>query len=364
MYICTICGNKYPLNTSNYKCQCGQLFDLEYNVFFEEEDIRNCEWSMFRYSEAMPFIGDAWKSVTLGEGMTPLRRFDDEHPEILAKVDYMMPTLSFKDRGGVMLIALAKHLGVKTVIQDSSGNAGNSIAAYAGRAGIDCEIFVPEGTSEKKIQMIKAHGADVNIVPGTREDTQKAALARADEGDVFYASHVFNPFFYQGTKTYLYEVFEQLHGKLPEHLVIPVGNGTLFFGVYYALKEMMANHWIKDYPNVILVQAEGCGPIYEAFKNDADEVSAVINTGTDAEGIAIADPLRGNQILNCIRELGGEIIQAKNETVAPMRAFLAQRGYYVEPTTAATFAGIYDLMKETELKGKIVVPLCGAGLKK
>lgn len=364
MYKCVKCKKTYPLDTFEYRCECGGLFDLDYHLNFEDEDINTFLWSQFRYAEGMPFVGDAWKRVSLGEGMTPLIAFDDDYPNILAKGEYMMPTLSFKDRGAVMLIAMAKKMGVKKVVQDSSGNAGNAVAAYAGRAGIECEIFVPEGTSEKKIKMIKAHGAVANVVPGTREDTQKATLDKAGEGDVFYASHVFNPFFYQGTKTYLYEIYEQMGGKLPDNLVIPVGNGTLFFGVYLAVREMLENHWIKETPKVILVQAEGCSPIYEAFVKNLDEVTAVKNTGTDAEGIAIAMPLRGNQILAAIRELQGQVILGYNEDVKGMRDDLAKKGYYVEPTTAATFAGFYKYMKENQVKGTTVIPLCGAGLKK
>ena len=111
-----------------------------------------------------------------------------------------MPTLSFKDRGAAVLIAHAKAIGVDRVVQDSSGNAGNSVAAYCGRVGIACDIFVPEGTSDKKIRMIEAHGATAHIIPGNRDHCADVCRATAREKQLYYANHVYNPFFYEGPR--------------------------------------------------------------------------------------------------------------------------------------------------------------------
>ena len=332
---------------------------------FSTEEIDQSEWSIFRYLKSMPFDSETeiWKDITMGEGMTAIVPYDVEYPELFVKMDYMMPTLSFKDRGAAVLIAKAKEMGIEKVIQDSSGNAGNSIAAYANRAGIKCDIYVPEGTSIKKINQIKAHGANVIIVSGTREDTAKAALNAVLNGEGYYASHVYNPFFYEGTKTYAYEIFEQLQGDIPENIVIPVGNGTLLLGSYYGFREMFDMGWIDYIPRLIAVQAEGCAPLFEAFGKDESTVNPVVNTGTQAEGIAIADPMRGKQILEAIKETKGMIITAPESDIASTRAMMAKKGFYVEPTTAATFAGYFKYVKEHTLQGKVLIPLCGAGLK-
>ena len=134
-------------------------------------------------------------------------------------MDYFMPTLSYKDRGAAVLMAHCKKIGVDSVVQDSSGNAGNSIAAYAAKAGIHCEIFVPEGTSPKKIDMILAHGAQCTVVPGSRDHCADVCREKVEREGVYYANHVYNPFFYEGTKTYIYEVMEQLH-RMPKHILI------------------------------------------------------------------------------------------------------------------------------------------------
>ncbi len=365
-YQCNECEKKYAVEDFVIKCTCGGMLNIEKRAFdFSLDEIDQSVWSIFRYLKSMPFDSafETWKDITMGEGMTAIVPFDSDHPELLVKMDYMMPTLSFKDRGAAVLIAKAKELGIKKVIQDSSGNAGNSIAAYANRAGIMCDIFVPEGTSLKKINQIKAHGANVNIIPGTREDTAKAALNAVLNGEGYYASHVYNPFFYEGTKTYAYEIYEQLKGDIPENIVIPVGNGTLLLGVYYGFKEMVELGWIDCMPRLIAVQAEGCAPLFKAFSRGDYIASPVTNTGTQAEGIAIAAPMRGKQILEAIKETNGLIITAPESEIATTRAMMAKKGFYVEPTTAATFAGYFEYKKEHQLKGKVLIPLCGAGLK-
>ncbi|WP_432664051.1 threonine synthase [Wukongibacter baidiensis] len=368
-YICSECNKRYDPKTLVFRCECGGVLDLDHFDFeFSNEDILNNEWSLFRYIKALPFAKELnrWKEITMGEGFSPIVPLDKNTPDILVKVDYLMPTLSFKDRGAVLLISKAKELGVKKVIQDSSGNAGNSIAAYASRAGIECDIYVPEGTSAKKIKQISSHGANVHIVKGSREDTAHEALMAVERGEGFYASHVYNPFFYQGTKTYAYEIYEQLNFSIPEALVIPVGNGTLLLGCYYGFKELLNLGLIDRIPKIIAVQASGCAPIYEAFKAEKNSVDAVINTGTLAEGIAIAKPMRGKQILEAVRATYGEIITAPEDKIATTRKYLAGKGFYVEPTTAATFAAFLSYYKENDhgISGKVIIPLCGAGLKK
>ncbi|QUH25944.1 threonine synthase [Serpentinicella alkaliphila] len=367
-YICNDCKSKYPINDSKILCNCGGMLNLEKDILdFTDEDINKREFSLFRYLKVLPFNRNehSWRKVSMGEGLTPIIPFDDKYKNILLKMDYLMPTLSFKDRGAVVLIAKAKELGITKVIQDSSGNAGNSVAAYASRVGISCDIYVPEGTSEKKVKQIEAHGAKVHIISGTREDTAKEALKAVNKGDGFYASHVYNPIFYEGTKTYVYEVYEQLNGCLPHSFVIPVGNGTLLLGVYIGLLELLEYGLISKLPKIIGVQAENCAPIFRAFVDGKEVVDPVENYGTKAEGIAIADPKRGKQILEAISKTNGTIITAKEEKILEAQKLLAKKGLYVEVTTAATLAAYLEYIKENnEISNQnVIIPLCGAGLK-
>lgn len=367
-YICTKCGKKHDPKTLIFRCPCGGMLDLDnFGISLSEKDIIKDEYSLFRYIKALPFREDftLWKGISMGEGLTPIVPLDADNSNLLVKLDYLMPTLSFKDRGAVVLIAKAKELGVKKVIQDSSGNAGTSIAAYASRADIQCDIYVPENTSHKKIGQIASYGANIHVIEGSREDTAKAALVAANKGEAFYASHVYNPFFYQGTKTYIYEVYEQLKGEMPDVLVIPVGNGTLVLGTYYGLKDLFNAGLISKMPQIIAVQSQNCAPIYKAFVEKRDYVEEIQTTPTLAEGIAIAEPKRGKQILAAIRATKGKIIVSPEDEILNTMKSLSNKGFFVEPTTAATFAGYAKYVEQDKslLNKKVLIPLCGSGLK-
>ena len=126
-YICTCCGKRTPTTTKEPRCECGGLFELDFTPpKWDESLIDKSEWSQFRYRRFMALEDDAWKSVTMGEGMTPIIRFDDD---VMLKMDYYMPTLSFKDRGAATLVSHMKSIGITDCVQDSSGNAGNAVAA-------------------------------------------------------------------------------------------------------------------------------------------------------------------------------------------------------------------------------------------
>ena len=260
-FVCSKCGNTVPADTRAAKCECGGLWKLDFTPpKFSFDDIDKNEWSMFRYRKFMAVDGELWREVSLGEGMTPIVKLDDN---VMLKMDYFMPTLSFKDRGAAVLITHCKAIGVDNVVQDSSGNAGNSVAAYCAKAGIGCEIFVPEGTSPKKIDMIRAHGAKCTVVEGSRDHCADVCRSKVDTDGMYYANHVYNPFFYEGTKTYIYEALEQL-GRMPANIVIPVGNGTLYIGAVKALEHLLESGVIDKMPQIIALQSEKCDPLLQA----------------------------------------------------------------------------------------------------
>ena len=190
-FVCTRCGQRTPVTNRAPKCECGGLFELDFTPpAWDASLIDRTQWNQFRYRRFMALDREAWREVTMGEGMTPIVPFDEN---VMLKMDYMMPTLSFKDRGAATLVAHMKAIGVTHCVQDSSGNAGNAVAAYAARAGISCEIFVPEGTSPSKIRMIESHGAKVNVVPGTRDHCADVCRAKVREEGAYYANHVYQP---------------------------------------------------------------------------------------------------------------------------------------------------------------------------
>jgi threonine synthase len=365
-FVCSDCGREYDPASFAWRCDCGGLLDLApYAVSLPLERIRARPATLWRYREALPFAADstAPEAVTLGEGLTPLVPFGPEQPDALLKVEYLMPTLSFKDRGAAVLVARARELGATRLVADSSGNAGTAIAAYAARAGLACDVYAPASASPKKLRQIAGYGAAVHPVPGSREDTQAAAIAAVERDRAYYASHVYNPFFYEGTKTYAYELWEQLGGQAPATLVLPVGNGTLVLGAYYGFHDLRRLGLIDRLPRIVAVQVEACAPLARAFAAGAAAATPVANAGTAAEGIAIAAPARHRQLLAAVRATGGTILAVPEAAIAPARAALAARGYDVEPTAAVPWAGYLAAPRGLTAAGPVAIPLCGAGLK-
>ncbi len=359
-FVCSVCGRRESVATRKPKCGCGGLWTLDFTPpKFDLAEVDRDEWSQFRYRKFMALEGETWRGISLGEGMTPVVRLDEN---VLLKMDYMMPTLSFKDRGAAVLVAHAKAIGVEKVVQDSSGNAGNAVAAYCARAGIGCEIFVPEGTSPKKIDMIRAHGATCTVVPGSRDHCADVCRAKVETEGLYYANHVYNPFFYEGTKTYIYEAYEQLH-RIPANLVIPVGNGTLFLGAMEALEELLAAGCIDAFPQIIALQSEKCDPLLQAAAQGRDDPAPVKPMPTLAEGIAIGQPMRGAEILAYAKKHSVRFVHAPEDRILEARAYLASKGIYIEHTTAANYAAY---LRYCELYGPTpdtLITMCGAGLK-
>ena len=357
---CYKCGHTESSATLKPRCDCGGLWDLDYTPpMFSAGRIDRNEWNMFRYHDFMALEGDSWKAVSMGEGMTPIIRLDDN---VMLKMDYFMPTLSVKDRGAAVLVSHCKDIGVKSVVQDSSGNAGNSVAAYCARAGIKCEIFVPEGTSPGKIAMIRAHGAKVNIVPGTRDHCADVCRSRVFEHGAYYANHVYNPYFYEGTKTYIYEVFEQL-GRIPEHLIIPVGNGTLFLGAVMALEHLESSGLIPHFPQIIALQSENCDPLLQAAGRNEHAPAHITPAPTLAEGIAIGRPMRGERILELARVHSIRFIHARENAILDAQSHLARHGIFCELTTAANYAAYLNYCAQYGSTPDCLITMCGAGLK-
>jgi threonine synthase len=254
-----------------------------------------------------------------------------------------------------------RELGIQKVLEDSSGNAGSAIAAYCARAGIGCEIYVPDSTSVGKLVQIQAYGASLRKVRGSREKTAEMAMEAASK--IYYASHCWNPFFLHGTKTFAFEIWEQIGWKAPDALVLPVGHGTLLLGAYIGFKELKEAGMVERIPKIVGVQAAACAPLFQAFKKGWEEIFPIEKKETMAEGIAIANPVRGRQILKAIRETGGEILTVTEREIGVAMKVISRKGHFIEPTSAATIAGLKKYLNQKKKKENIVSTLTGMGLK-
>jgi len=357
--ICESCHEHYLSSESIWQCKCGGFLSLDFHAHFPLEKIQKRKPTMWRYREALPIINDN-HIISFDEGFTPLTQEEFAGKKVFLKQDHLFPSGSYKDRGASVLVSKIRELGINKVIEDSSGNAGAAIAAYCAKANIKCYIYVPEKTSQEKLKQIERYGAHLYKIPGTREDTAKAALRQAQT--TYYASHYWNPYFFHGTKTFIFEIVEQLGWVTPDILLIPVGNGTLLYGTFIGLKELQRDNIIHKIPKIIGVQAENCAPLEYALKtNDNTLINYIRTKETIAEGIAVTNPVRVNDIIHAVKETNGDIISVKEQEILSALNDTFRKGFYIEPTSAVAIAGFKKYpMKQKEV---VVLPLTGHGLK-
>jgi threonine synthase len=362
-YTCSECGRVFAVGDQRFQCDCGGAFELEKSIDFLVDRVIRRKPTMWRYREALPIDGDE-HIVTFDEGMTPLVEWNYNNSGFLVKLDYVTPTGSFKDRGSSVLLSHLVEIGVDHFIEDSSGNAGSSIAAYAAKSGLRCEIYCPDYASEGKLAQISFYGAKLRKIRGTRADTAKVVQEKAKE--TYYASHNWNPFFIEGLKTMAFEIAEQLDWHVPDNVICPLGFGGLFMGLYIGFKELMDHDVTEKIPRLLGVQSEACCPIYEAYQKRSDSIEEYDQKRkTLAEGICATNPMRGKTILQVLKETQGAVAVVSEKEIVEGVEILARSGLFVEPTSAVVVKAIDRFQNEGILseKDQTVLVLTGTGLK-
>jgi threonine synthase len=360
-YIESTSGTTYPIDQPRWCADDGGYLNLTAGAGLKRDRIKQDRYSVWRYAAAIG-VDDA-HAVSLGEGWTPLHAGEWHHAHTLFKLEFMMPTGSFKDRGMTVMVSYLKSRGIDRVLEDSSGNAGASLSAYAAAAGMQCRILVPQTASYPKIAQIAACGADVVTIRGSRQDVADAALRMSRE--IFYASHNWVPFFVEGTKTLAYELWEQLGFSAPDNVVTPLGYGSNVLGCLRGFEELARAGEIQRVPRVFGVQAENCAPYYAAYLAGGESLVPTNVSATIAEGIASSKPTRVREVLRGVRESGGGIVAVSESEIVEALRLLARKGLYVEPTSAAGAAGLTRLLASGQVKPqeRTVLVLTGTGLK-
>ena len=360
MLKCFSCPHVYEEDKPRYKCECGGFLVHEFekapNLEPKTLALRPDSW--WRYREALPLRDDR-NIVSLGERATRLVRGRIRAEQVLFKVDGDCPTGSFKDRGSFLMISKFKEWGLTDIVGDSSGNAGASIAAYSQAAGIEAKIFAPAYTSPGKLKNIAQYKPNLVTVEGSREDTATAALQASETS--FYASHNWNPYFASGVKTLAFELWEQLQYTAPDVVIVPVGGGSSLLGLYYGFLELLQAGRIDKLPRLVAVQSNACAPLYHAFVNKQDRVTEVKKSSTVAEGIVIANPVKGSAMLKALRESNGTCLTVTDSEILASLVELETQGLLVEPTSAVGAAG-YAKALESGLvvpEEKVVIELTG-----
>ena len=358
---CADCAAPHPAQTREFACpHCGGPFEFGPPQPFERGQVDRDEPSLWRYRAALP-VTDTPTRLSMGEGLTPLVQTRLWGRSVLTKLDFLMPSGSYKDRGSVVMVAYLTRQGVSQVVEDSSGNAGASLAAYAARADLGCTVYVPAGTARGKLAQIEAHGSRVVEVPGTRQDVADAAVRAAQE--TFYASHNRHPAFVEGVKTWALEVWERLGWQAPDSVVVPLGYGSTLLGAARAFESLRLAGEIDRVPRLHVAQAANCRPVDAAFRGEP--WSPADQRPTVAAGIASSKPIRLAEILRAVRKSGGSTEAVPEEEIAPARTELAARGLFVEPTSAVAAAAYRRLLDRGAIHPDecCVLLLSGSGLK-
>ncbi|MEW9492450.1 MAG: pyridoxal-phosphate dependent enzyme [Candidatus Aramenus sulfurataquae] len=328
--VCMRCGKERE--GLEVRCKrCGGPFKVEVEFPFSRELRSN-----------FPYIKE-W--ITLGEFNTPTIRWGD----IALKMDFLNPTGSYKDRGSVTLISYLKQKGVKSISEDSSGNAGASIAAYGAAAGIEVNIYVPKNARAGKLKQIESYGANVVRVEGTREDVARAA----ENSGHYYASHVLQPQFRDGIRSLAYEIARDFSPVKTVYL--PTSAGTLLLGVYEGFRHMVESGAMREVPRLVAVQTEQVMPLCAKVKGLSYSPPKEVTSLADA--LVSTNPFLLREMEEVVRNYGDCVVVTEDEIASAWKE-LARRGVLVEYSSATTLAAY---MKD---RGKdSVLVLTGSGLK-
>jgi threonine synthase len=318
------------------------------------------ERSLWRYRAALPV--DVSAPISMGEGLTPLISRSWRGAPALFKLEWFSPTGSFKDRGASVMVSILRSQGVTRLLEDSSGNGGAAIAAYAAAGGIAAKILVPASTPRDKTVQMRAYGAEVELIGGTRRDVSDAAARQAAQ--IFYAGHNWQPFFLQGTKTLAYELWEDLKFNAPDNVIIPTGAGSNIMGCDIGFGELLGRGEIAGLPRLFAAQPMNCAPLHASFEAGFDDHTPVEVRPTIAQGASIANPPRAREVLAALRRSGGATVAVSESEIETALIDLGHIGLYVEPTSALAAAAFTSLLERGLIQAAqtTVVVLTGSGL--
>ena len=373
---CIECGKVHTQNRAAYACtSCGNLLELRMDRAkalerMSEAKMQKRPLSVWRYKELIP-VGEGAQVFTLNEGGTQLldaKRLAEEIGirRLRIKFDGTNPTGSFKDRGMTVGITKARELGMKTVACASTGNTSASLAAYAGLAGMKCVVLIPEGkVALGKLAQAMMHGAVVVSVEGNFDQALDVVM-RSSEKLGLYVLNSVNPFRIEGQKTAAYEICDQLGGKSPESLYIPVGNGGNSAAYWKGFEEYEALGVVSGHPIIRGIQAEGSAPIARMFASGSATMVPVQKPDTVATAIRIGNPANWKKTYRAIKESGGSATTVTDAQILSAQTKMAKlEGVFAEPAGAAAVAGVMDDLQRGILgrSSEVVCVSTGHGLK-
>ncbi len=358
---CIECGASYKPDPWLFRCpSCGGLLDVEYRRRTYRVDEQ--EHGVWRFKSMLP--KPSFK-VSLGEGNTPLIEAKSlpVPARTYVKFEGANPTGSFKDRGMAIAVSLAKTQGAKAIIAASTGNTSASASAYAARAGLKPIVVLPRGkVARGKLFQAVLHGAFIIEVEGSFDKALESVIQVTEGGSrVFYPVNSFNPWRLEGQKTLAYEVYHQL-GKVPDYVIVPVGNAGNIWAIWKGFKELKESGVIDETPVMIGVQAQGASPIASMLSKGLEEPLWNDKPETVATAIRIGRPVNWRKAVTAIRESRGVIVSVDDRDILDAQRMLARsEGIGVEPASAASLAGLLKLAESGYFEGSPDIVLVATG---
>ena len=365
---CLDCGEQYDGFGYRLVCDaCQGLLEVEYAKEFSfNQPSSNSASRLARFSYRLP-IRSSGNLITLGEGGTPLiplRRLGDRLDiELFAKLEYLNPTGSFKDRGNAVQVSVLLENGVEAIVDSAVGNAGHSTAAYCAKAGIRYIGFAEHDLNDIKMRAIAYHGTELHWVEGDRTARREAARKYAKVNNVLFFDYGKNVYFVEGQKTVAYEIAEDMI-DMPDHVILPSGNGSLLLALWRGFNEMLAAGCISRLPRMHPVQSTAFQAIESAYNGDSWIPGP--DAKTMAIGVSIASPPRLARLVEICREAEGVPVSVPDASTLVWQHEIALReGILIEPTSALVLAGLEELLRRGVVsKGdRVLLPLTGFGVK-
>lgn len=369
---CSKTGQEIPAGTVQNLSPDGAPILVRYDLdrvkkALTKEKLAARPTDLWRYRELLP-VSAASHIVSLGEDMTPLIPLDNSlGSNVIVKDEGRLPTGSFKARGLVMAVSMAKELGLKRLAMPTNGNAGAAMAAYARRGGMEAYIFCPDDTPEVNVREIALQGGKVWRVNGLINDCGKIVADGEEPMGWFNLSTLKEPYRIEGKKTMGLELVEQLGWDVPDVIFYPTGGGTGLIGMWKAFDELEQIGFIgSKRPRMVAVQATGCAPIVDAWEKGLDHAPLWENAHTVAAGIRVPIAIGDFLILEAVRDSGGFAIAVEDEAIIETQIHIGNEdGLLLCPEGAATAAAYSQALEQglINTSDRAVLFNCGNGLK-
>lgn len=369
---CSLTGERYEADRIHGLSRAGRPLLVRYDLdairaALPRPTLEARPTDLWRWRELLP-VRHHRDIVSLGEIETPLVPIvKSGGANVLVKDEGRLPTGSFKARGLVMAVAMAKALGITRIAMPTNGNAGAALAAYASRCGIETIIFCPDDTPEINVREIALQGARVWRVNGLIDDCGAIVGEGAKQGRWFDFSTLKEPYRIEGKKTMGLELAAQLGWQLPDAIFYPTGGGTGLIGMWKAFAELEALGWIgSKRPKMFAVQAAGCAPMVKAFEDGVEHAERWENAHTVAAGIRVPRAVGDFLILRAVRESGGRALAVEDDDI--LRAVddtAKQDGLLMCPEGGATLAAYRNALAQGLVSDsdRVILFNCSTGLK-